>query len=139
MRPIWANEAARAGASLAVPEAGRAAPGNAANGLSQAALKWILYQGPAGTAELIALRPFPYGPDNYRRGFALHTRASTAARSPHKSLNYLDNIRAKRGASSHQADEPLFVDAAGRVLEGATTNVFAVERGRRNHWVMVFT
>jgi branched-subunit amino acid aminotransferase/4-amino-4-deoxychorismate lyase len=51
------------------------------------------------------------------------TRGPLAA---HKTLNYFENIAAKRRAVAAGFDEPVFVDSAGRLLEGATTNIFSV-------------
>lgn len=48
----------------------------------------------------------------------------------HKTTSYLPCILALREAQARGADEALFVDAKGRILEGSTTNVFAVD-GRR--------
>ncbi len=52
--------------------------------------------------------------------------------SEHKHLGYLPAVMAKRAAAQRHAVEGLFVDAAGRVLEGATSNLF-VRLGRR--WI----
>jgi branched-chain amino acid aminotransferase len=47
-----------------------------------------------------------------------------------KVANYLPNLLALREAKSRGAQEALIVDAAGRVVEGASSNVFAVTTGR---------
>ena len=44
--------------------------------------------------------------------------------------NYLPNLLAIRAAKARGGAEALVVDAAGRVLEGATSNVFAVVQGK---------
>ncbi len=46
-----------------------------------------------------------------------------------KSSNLLNNILASREAQSRGADEPLLLNLEGFVAEGASTNVFLVERG----------
>ena len=46
--------------------------------------------------------------------------------SRHKTLNYLEHARAKRSAMVAGFDEALWVADGGEVLEGATTNLFAV-------------
>ncbi len=82
--------------------------------------------------ELILTRANAYSPDIYKRGFRLRS-VTTSERihtlSAHKTLNYLANLRAKRAALVAGFDEPLFVTSAGVVIEGATTNVFAVRDG----------
>lgn len=47
-----------------------------------------------------------------------------------KVANYLPNLLALRAAKSQGAQEALIVDAAGRVVEGASSNVFALTAGR---------
>jgi branched-subunit amino acid aminotransferase/4-amino-4-deoxychorismate lyase len=85
------------------------------------------------TTEVIFERSFNYGAETKARGLRLMTTrcASRVARelSRHKTLNYLEHLRAKRAAVSAGFDEALWVDESGVVLEGATTNVFAVING----------
>ncbi|MFW5876456.1 MAG: aminotransferase class IV [Myxococcota bacterium] len=47
-----------------------------------------------------------------------------------KSLNYLNNVQAKREARMRGADEALLLNARGLVAEAAVANVFAVRGGR---------
>ena len=86
-----------------------------------------------GVGELIVPRPHAYGPAMMERGVSLMTVSggAGAARelSRHKTLNYLAHARAKRGAMDAGFDEALWVAESGEVLEGATTNVFAVIAG----------
>ena len=54
-----------------------------------------------------------------------------AREMPHvKSVSYLIAVTARRQAQAVGADEALLTDAAGDVLEGTSTNVFAVIEGR---------
>jgi len=46
-----------------------------------------------------------------------------------KSLNYLDNIIARMEARDHGDQEALFLNQHGRIAEGATSNVFAIQNG----------
>ena len=46
-----------------------------------------------------------------------------------KSLNYLNNVLAKREAKLRHADDALLLNAQGRVAESAGANVFIVRRG----------
>lgn len=46
-----------------------------------------------------------------------------------KSMNYLNNVLAKREARARGADEALLLNAAGHVAEASVANVFCVQRG----------
>jgi branched-subunit amino acid aminotransferase/4-amino-4-deoxychorismate lyase len=97
----------------------------AENSLADGNLKIVVFRDTSGWSELILARAGSYGAEIYARGFRLMT-ATGEPRQALKSLNYLGNIRAKRAAFAAGYDETVFVDAHGHVLEGATTNVFAV-------------
>lgn len=103
-----------------------------ANGIVDGSAKIVLFNNGDTTGELVTARSFVYPPEAYERGFSLRTVFTgerTGSLSSHKTLNYLANIRAKRAAQAARFDEPLFLTPAGIVIEGATTNVFAVRRG----------
>jgi branched-subunit amino acid aminotransferase/4-amino-4-deoxychorismate lyase len=104
-----------------------------ANHLMDGSAKVVLFHNdPAPTSELIYTLEKIYPAETYVRGFRLRTVFSgdrTGTLSDHKTLNYLANIRAKRAAIAAGFDEPLFLTPAGIVIEGATTNVFAVRGG----------
>lgn len=77
----------------------------------------------------------PPARDAYARGIALATATTrratdgtTAAGA--KVTNYLASLLALREAHARGAQEALVVDAAGRVIEGGTSNVFVVKAGR---------
>jgi branched-chain amino acid aminotransferase len=55
--------------------------------------------------------------------------ADATAAAGAKVANYLASLLALRDAKRVGASEALFVDATGRVLEGASSNVFIVHRG----------
>ena len=104
----------------------------AANTLVDGNLKLILFQDEGGAGEILLARSGLYPKETYDRGFNLKTEPA-GARGPlaaYKTLNYFENIAAKRRAVMAGCDEPVFVDAAGLLLEGATTNIFAVIEGR---------
>src|SRR5262249_23225130 len=48
----------------------------------------------------------------------------------HKVLNYLSSVLGKVMAARHRAFEGLFVDAAGCVTEGTTSNIFVSQQGQ---------
>ena len=104
-----------------------------ANALTDGSARITLFSAdPATTGELITVKANAYPPETYTRGFRLHTVFTgerTGALTAHKTLNYLANIRAKRGSLAAGFDEPLFLTPAGIVIEGATTNVFIVRDG----------
>jgi branched-chain amino acid aminotransferase len=79
-----------------------------------------------------SIGPLPRGTIGRRRhGRAIVLPREHARALPrHKTTSYLPSIVALHAARAAGADEALFVDARGRILEGATTNVFAVD-GRR--------
>jgi len=77
----------------------------------------------------------PPGRDVYDAGIALasvraHRATDNTAAAGAKVTNYLPNLLALREAKERGAQEALIVDDRGRALEGATSNVFIVERGR---------
>lgn len=113
------------------------------NGVAEGGVRLTVTAGPGpafapgGTAPglvLTARRAPLYPEDACERGY----RAVTAAvrrnhRSPLagvKSLNYLDNLLARREAAARGADEALLLNVDGELAEGAATNLFFVRRGR---------
>jgi branched-subunit amino acid aminotransferase/4-amino-4-deoxychorismate lyase len=104
----------------------------AVNGMTAGSLKVVVFHGGTAWTELILARAHVYPATRYEAGFRLRTVAGDERVDPvHglKSLNYLSNIRAKRAAQAAGFDEALFVDPQGRLLEGATTNVFVIRDG----------
>ncbi|WP_428261322.1 aminotransferase class IV [Haliangium sp.] len=84
---------------------------------------------------IIIIKPLTRpAPELYQRGIALaivhRQRTSRQSMDPRiKSGNYLNNIMALHEARRVGADEALMCDAAGRVAEGTTSNVFVVNGG----------
>ncbi len=109
----------------------RCAEAIAANGLVDGNLKVMLFEDYGGAGEVVLAREGLYPAEFYARGFRLKTETSGARGmlAGHKSLNYFENIAAKRRVVTAGFDEPVWVDAAGELLEGATTNIFAVVGG----------
>jgi len=101
-------------------------------------------QGPLGLDPALAERPLRViivqplqapPAEQYARGIAAvsyRTERVVDATSAQgaKIGNYLISVLAMRAARSAGALEALIVDGRGRILEGASSNVFAVERGR---------
>jgi branched-chain amino acid aminotransferase len=73
-------------------------------------------------------------PESYEKGWqgALVTTslAPGSLQSRLKSLSYLDKINARLAARRAGADEAILINSAGKVTEGATTNIFLVKAGR---------
>ena len=108
------------------------------NGLPEGALRLTISAGAdpgRGPGNLVIFtRPLPYGPPDFERGLAAGWSAYRRnERSPLvklKTLNYLENLLAKREAREKGWDEALFLNTAGCVAEGAVSNVFIVRNGR---------
>ena len=72
----------------------------------------------------------PYPPDVYARGFRCFV--SSIRRNPFspvtylKSLNYLENILARKEAAEEDCDEAIFLNTAGYLTEGSISNLFLV-------------
>ena len=104
----------------------------AANGLDDGSLKVVVFQDTDGPGELIATRKSAYLPEHYERGFALKTFSGGQREGKLfglKTVNYLGNLQAKQAAKTAGCDEALFIDSAGLILEGSTSNIFAVKGG----------
>ncbi len=100
--------------------------------LPNAAVKIVRFRELNRTAELITARTLPYTGTDYLRGFRLQTfqQGDRDGRlTGHKTLNYLENLFARRSARAAGFDEALFITASGNVLEGASSSVFIVKNG----------
>lgn len=130
-------------ARLAVPDVREAIRATlAANGLADAAVRVTVSRGPGGRGAspkgagpetvlvtAVAVEPRP---EAWTRGLRLVT--TTMARvmplGPRvKTTNYLANVLARAEAEDAGADDALFVDAEGRVIEATQANLFIVRRG----------
>jgi branched-subunit amino acid aminotransferase/4-amino-4-deoxychorismate lyase len=103
-----------------------------ANGLGEGSLKIVVFQDTEGPGELIAARENAYLAEHFERGFALKPFFGGQREGKLfglKTVNYLGNLQAKRAAKTAGCDEALFIDSAGLILEGATSNVFVVKDG----------
>ena len=82
----------------------------------------------AGGRAILVVEPLPAQPAELSLAtvdWPLPTRRGPA----HKTLAYLDHVIARELAAAAGADEGLRLDAAGDVVEGSTSNVFAVIGG----------
>jgi branched-subunit amino acid aminotransferase/4-amino-4-deoxychorismate lyase len=104
----------------------------ASNDVTHGSAKVTVFNNGDILGELITTRELVYSPETYARGFRLQTRPTgrrVSGLTSHKTLNYLENIRARRAALAAGFDEALFIDTAGEVIEGAGTNLFIVRDG----------
>jgi len=87
-----------------------------------------------GRTVAVARPLIPHPPELYTRGLSLATsplrRAEFSPLAAHKTASYLESILARGAAAEAGADEALILNSAGRVVELACANVFAVACGR---------
>lgn len=106
----------------------RAAAPEAADG------RWAVKLTVTPENRLITVRPNPYGPESYERGYSLVTSAvrrnEGSPLTAMKTLCHADCILAKRAAQAAGFDEPVMLNNRGELAEGATTNLFLVLDGR---------
>ena len=90
------------------------------------------FMSPAGKPRLLVLvTPLPRLPGHwYRRGIKVITRKIRRVNPGAKSINYLAAAMALRQAQARGAVEVLYLDEDDHVLEGTTSNVFAIIEGR---------
>ena len=83
---------------------------------------------------LVQSREQTYGKEMYRcgirAGFASFRRNESSPLVRHKTLNYYENIMARRLADSSGWGEALFLNCSGNLAEGSVSNVFLVRDGR---------
>ena len=114
------------------------------NNLSESYIRLTLSRGvsePRLVSELkssptlvIVAREFkPLSPSEYRRGWRatiVRTRQNQASPlSRLKSLNFLNNILARKEAKAKRVDEGILLNTLGDVTEASTSNIFLVKRG----------
>lgn len=108
-----------------------------ANGLSDAAVRITVTRGPGGRGAspsgagpptlVVHALPIVERPEAWGRGLRLATtRRHHAALPGAKTVDYAANVVARIEAEEASADEALFVDAAGRIIEATQANVFAL-------------
>jgi len=107
-----------------------------ANHLTHGAVRMTWSAGAAGGPGnlVITVRPLPYGPDDYRRGFAALRadvpRNERSRLTGLKTLNYLENLLARERARREGRDEVIFLNTAGALAEASAANVFLVRDKR---------
>lgn len=91
-------------------------------------------EGGSGPSVVIRARTNPYVDENYIKGvsavFAGHRRNETSPLVRHKTLNYWENILARRAAMEGGYSEALFINISGNLAEGSASNIFIISGGR---------
>lgn len=106
------------------------------NGLDSGGLRLTLTAGGAFSkpALFITARTLRYCHDHYRNGmraeFATIKRNQYSPLTRHKTLNYYENILARREALAAGWDEAIFLNTSGHLVEGTVSNIFLVHRGK---------
>lgn len=112
----------------------------------EAAIRIILSRGTGGIGYddadcgpptlVVHVRPCPLIPESWRREGVdvaivdVRRNAAEALDPAIKSSNLLNNLLAWRAARRLGAYEPILLDAAGAIAEGASSNIFIVQEGR---------
>ncbi|HAG12068.1 MAG TPA: hypothetical protein DCK76_12045 [Desulfotomaculum sp.] len=87
----------------------------------------------APTLIISSRQPLAYTHDHYKQG--LTAGFADIKRNEHsplvrlKTINYLENLLAKRYARNRGWDEALFFNTSGNLAEGSTSNIFLVKDG----------
>jgi len=114
------------------------------NNLSEAYIRLTLSRGvsetgliskskSSATLVIVARKFKPLSPIEYRRGWRAtvvgprQNQASPVSRL--KSLNFLNNILARKEAKAKGVDEGILLNTVGDVTEASTSNIFLVKRG----------
>jgi len=86
------------------------------------------------TLIIFSRQPLAYTHDHYNQG--LTAGFADIKRNKHsplvrlKTINYLENLLAKRYAQTQGWDEALFLNTSGNLAEGSMSNIFLVKNGR---------
>ncbi|MFQ5867174.1 MAG: branched-chain-amino-acid transaminase [bacterium] len=114
------------------------------NGVSEAYIRLTVSRGvsepgliskhkSSATLVIVAREFKPFSPSKYRKGWKAtvveirQNQASPVSRL--KSLNFLNNILARKEAQAKQVDEGILLNTLGDVTEASTSNIFLVKRG----------
>ncbi len=87
------------------------------------------YDIPVGSHILIVVRGYEPPKDCTRVHIAPTRRSSSSPLPRVKSINYLENVIARRNAEERGYDEAVFLNERGEMTEGSCTNIFWVKDG----------
>lgn len=86
----------------------------------------LYYKDPVDYSILIVLREYQLPKTDIKTTVSPYRRNSSSLLLRIKSLNYLENILAKRKAMCSGFDEALFLNERGEVTEGSVSNIFFI-------------
>jgi 4-amino-4-deoxychorismate lyase len=89
----------------------------------------IFYESPQGSSLLVVVREYKPLNEPIKAHVSSFRRNSTSPILGLKSLNYLENIFARREARGLGFDEALFFNERGEITEGSATNIFWLKEG----------
>lgn len=108
-----------------------------AGNIAFGAVRLTVTAGPEGGLPGVVAAPrphLPYKEEDYRRGWrAVRVPWPRCAQNPicrHKTLNFAENMLARRWAVSSGYDEGLFLNTEGYFTEGTVTNLFVFRKGQ---------
>lgn len=108
----------------------------AVNGMVEGGLRLTLTAGGivSGPSIFIQIRKVLYREEQYcngiSAGFASIRRNETSTLVNHKTINYYENILARRKATVVGWGEVLFLNTSGNLAEGSVSNIFLVNGGK---------
>jgi len=76
---------------------------------------------------LVVVRNYEPSKERMQAHIASSKRNSSSSLLRVKSLNYLENVLARREAQAHGCDEAIFLNERGEIAEGSSTNIFWVK------------
>ena len=109
------------------------------NQIQSGVLRWILTRGAVDSSGMkfhpdlqsqwyIEANPMEFTPITWKLSFAKFSRSKTSPITPHKSVNYLENLFALHIAEKSGFDEALFCVEQGVLQEGTKSNLFWVKQ-----------
>lgn len=89
----------------------------------------VFYENPNGGSILVVVRQYQFPNELIKAHISSFRRNSTSPILGMKSLNYLENILARRNARGLGFDEAIFLNENGEITEGSANNIFWLEDG----------
>ena len=87
----------------------------------------VFYKGPSGSSLLVVVRKYQPQKQSFDVKVSSYRRNCNSAIVRIKSLNYLENILAKREALSSGYDEAIFLNERNELSEGTVSNLFFIK------------
>lgn len=84
----------------------------------------VFYENPEGSSLLTIVREYQLTSEPVKARVSDCRRSSTSSILRLKSLNYLENIRARREARELGFDDAIFLNERGEITEGTASNIF---------------